>query len=546
MLTTIREGARDTMRLTKSEVPPDCSANLVDTSLGAHFAAAAAQHPEREFLIFASDDGVTQRLTYGDMVERATVAAHALLSEFDVGERVAIWAPNNVEWVTFQLGAALAGLTIVTVNPALVAAEVQHILSQSRAAGIVHADEWRGNQMTEIVAELSPALSDLRTVIPLGEWDDFVSREHPVADLPMVDAGSPMMIQYTSGTTGQPKGVVLSHHGCVNNARMMVHRFELPEASRWLGVLPLFHVGGSVINIIGTMSVGGTLVLQDKFDADEAVRALEEESINYVAAVPTMLLAMIEVQREAPRDISSLCAVMGGGATVPPEMVRAIESGLGVPFGTMYGSTETSAMVTNSRLDDSVEDKSSNAGPPIPQVEVRITNPDTGAVVDVGSVGSIEVRSFGVMMEYFDMPAETAAAIDEDGWFTTGDLGSVDDRGYLTIRGRLKEMIIRGGENIYPAEIEKVLHDHEAIGMVAVVGVPDERLGEEIAAFVQLRPGHACTANDLEAFARSRLARFKVPRKWHLVDEFPLTPSGKVQKHRLDESIGRALLPEGD
>ncbi len=531
------------MGLITSEVPPDCSADLVVTSLGEHFTNTAAAHPTREFLIFTNAEGVTERLTYGHMVERATAAAQALLSEFEVGERVAIWAPNNVEWVTFQLGAALAGITIVTINPALVAAEVHHILSQSRAAGIVHDGEWRGNPMADIVAELAPTLPDLRTVVHLGEWDQFVSKVRPLQRLPIVEPESPMMIQYTSGTTGQPKGVVLSHHGCVNNARMMVHRFDLPEASRWLGVLPLFHVGGSVINVIGTMSVGGTLILQDKFDAAEAVRVMEAESVNYVAAVPTMLLAMLEVQREVERDLSFLCAVMGGGATVPPEMVRSIESGLGVPFGTMYGSTETSAMVTNSRLDDSVEDKSSNAGPPIPQVGLRITDPQTGEVVDVDTVGSIEVRSFGVMMEYFDMPVETAAAIDDDGWFTTGDLGSVDSRGYLTVRGRLKEMIIRGGENIYPAEIEKVLHDHPAIAMVAVVGVPDERLGEEIAAFVQVRPGHECTANELDTFARSRLARFKVPRKWHIVDEFPLTPSGKVQKHLLDEGSGRALLP---
>ncbi len=520
------------MHLTKSEVPVDESVPLVERSLGDHLRNAVSQHADREMLIFVPNGGPEQRLTYEDVLEQSEAVARGLLTRFSPGERVAIWSPNETRWLLFQFGAALAGITMVTVNPALVADEVRHVLGQSRCAGVVVADEWRTNPIARIAEEVAATLPDLREVIRLADLDALANEGDPQVALPEVDPHQPMMILYTSGTTGLPKGVVLSHYGCVNNARLMVPRFELDDASRWLGVLPLFHVGGSVINAMGSLSVGGTLILMDQFDAEEAVQTIERERVTYMAAVPTMLLAMLEVQRREGYDISSLAAVMGGGATVPPEMVRAIEEGLGVPFGTMYGSTETSAMVTNSRLDDSLADKSSTAGPPIPGVELRITDVESGDVVPVGVVGTIEVRGFGVMREYFDMPEETAAAV-VDGWLDTGDLGSVDHRGYLTVAGRTKEMIIRGGENIYPAEIEKVLHDHPAVGMVAVVGVPDDRLGEEVAAFVQLAAGATAGAEDLEAFAREKLARFKVPRQWVFVEEFPLTPSGKVQKHRL-------------
>ena len=520
------------LELTMSEVPADESIPLVERALGDHLRDAAARYGEREMVVFAPDAGPEERLTYAQMLDTAESVARALLARFEPGERVAIWSPNHVRWLAFQFGAALAGIPIVTVNPALKAHEVTHVLGQSRCAGVVVAHEWRNNPIAEIADQVAEGLPDLRQVIRLDEWDAFLVGADSATSLPVVDPHQPMMIQYTSGTTGLPKGVVLSHYGCVNNARLMVPRFDLGEASRWLGVLPLFHVGGSVINAIGSLSAGGTLILMQQFDAEAALDAIEREGVTYMAAVPTMLLAMLEAQRRNPRDLSSLSAVMGGGATVPPDMIREIEEGLGVPFGTMYGSTETSAMVTNSWLGDSLADKSTTAGPPIPGVGVRITSTETGEVVPVGVVGTIEVRGFGIMCEYFDMPEETAAAV-VDGWLNTGDLGSVDGRGYLTVRGRSKEMIIRGGENIYPAEIEKVLQDHPAVSLVAVVGVPHDRLGEEVAAYVQRVPGVDGGEDDLADFARERLARFKVPSRWVFVDEFPLTPSGKVQKHRL-------------
>ncbi len=534
-------------RLEMSEVPAEDSIDLVERNLGDHLRLAVDRHGDREFVVFTPDTSTggerEQRWTYRDMLERAEQVARALLERFAPGDRVAIWSANSADWISFEFGAALAGIVFVTVNPALVASELKHVLGQSGAAGIVLTRSWRTNAMLESVEQIKAELPNLREVILLDEWDSFLATADPTTTLPEVDPHQPMMIQYTSGTTGLPKGVVLSHFGCVNNGRLMIPRFELGEQSRWLAVLPLFHVGGSVINTIGALSAGGTLILTDKFDATEAVEAIEREAVTYVAAVPTMLLAMLEVQRQAPRDLSSLRAVMGGGATVPPDMIRSIEEGLGVPFGTMYGSTETSAMVTNSRLDDSLEDKSTTAGPPIPRVSLRITDPKSGQVVPVGEVGSIEVRGFGVMKEYFEMPEETAQAVDPDGWLTTGDLGSVDHRGYLSVRGRLKEMIIRGGENIYPAEIEKVLHDHPAVGLVAVVGAPDDRLGEEVMAFVQLREGASATEEELADFAGTRLARFKVPRRWKLVDDFPLTPSGKVQKHLLETADNVGTRP---
>ncbi|MCB1746379.1 MAG: AMP-binding protein [Gammaproteobacteria bacterium] len=506
---------------------------LEPTTCGGILRAAAAAWPDAVALIDADGPpGARRRWTYAELHAAAERTARALGARFAPGDHVAVWAANSPEWVILQFGLALAGLVMVTVNPASRVAELGYVLRQSRARGVFHQRHYRGLDMAAAIAETGVALDG---VACLDDLAAFVATHDDGRALPDVDPHAPAMIQYTSGTTGKPKGALLNHFSVTNNARMMALIKELDPTTVNLAVAPLFHTGGCVGGVLGSVQTGGALLLPSSFDAESMLDLVAQERVTYTFAVPTMLIALLNAQAARPRDLSSLVTVFSGAATVPVEVVKRVEREFGARLIIGYGQTETSPAITHTRPDDAPVDKSETIGYALPQVEIKIVDPASGATLPVDTPGELCTRGFLVMMGYYDNPQATAATIDADGWLHTGDLCTMDARGYVRITGRLKDMIIRGGENIYPREIEEVLYTHPAIADVAVIGLPDDYWGESVGAVLMLRDGEAVTGSALEAFCGERLARHKVPRQWFVVDAIPTTTSGKLQKFRLAE-----------
>jgi fatty-acyl-CoA synthase len=530
--------------LTTSHWPADTSDEILPTTVGGVLREAAATAPERTALVAGvPDPSDRRRWTYAELLEEAEKTAQALLARFEPGEHIAVWAPNVPEWVLLQYGAALAGLVLVTVNPAYRPAELEYVLRQSRAAGVFLLPQYRSNAMAEALESIRPELPDLRDHVLLTDWEEFLDSAGPGGkDLPEVGSEKVAALLYTSGTTGFPKGALLTHGGITNNARLVAQRWDQSAGGINVNPMPLFHVGGCVLASVGTIATLGTYVPLLAFDPALMLELVETEKATIMSGVPTMLIAIMEHPDLATRDISSVRVVGSGGSQVPAELVRRIEAALGVRFGIVFGQTECSAVVTQTFLDDGDQDKAETIGRPLPQVEVKVIDPVTDEVVAPGALGELCVRGFLVMSGYFEMPEATAATVDADGWLHTGDLGTMDERGYCRIEGRLRDMIIRGGENIYPREIEAALFEHPAVADVAVAGIPDDRWGEQVAAFVRLGAGRSATPEELSAHVRLTLAAYKVPSAWIFVDAFPLTGSGKVQKFALRESFVKGEL----
>ena len=515
--------------------PADTSEPVLDWTVGRLLREAAAADPDGVALVEGvPDPDSRRRFTFAELNDIAEQVARRLLRYFEPGERLAVWAPNLPEWVFVELGAALAGLTLVTVNPAYRSSELEYVLGQSRASGLFLVRDYRGQSMAAALTEARPRLERLRHVFFFDEWREFMSGAPVTGELPEVSPDAAVQIQYTSGTTGVPKGALLHHRGMVNNARLVARRGRLGKV--WVNAVPLFHSSGGGLAIFGPLFETATVVLVEQFDPGLILELIESERVTFLPGVPTMLIKIIEHPDFRRRDLSSLTSVCSGGTSVPPELVRRIEESLGVSFSISYGQTEASPGVTQNFPDDSIEDKALTAGPPLPQTEVKIVDRETGEVLPLGEPGELCTRGYLVMHGYFDMPEATAAAIDEEGWLHTGDVGSMDERGYCRIHGRLKEMIIRGGENIYPREIEELLFEHPQVADVAVVGLPDERWGEIVGAFVRdADPSNPASDGELHTYCRENLSPQKTPKAWYRVDEFPLTPSGKIQKFVLVE-----------
>lgn len=514
-----------------------------DLTVGAALREVAAAVPDRTALVEgAADPSTRRRWTYGELLEDAERCARALRRRFEPGERVAIWAHNLPEWLIVEYGAALAGLVLVTVNPSFQPKELAYVLGQSRSAGLLTVPDVRGNPLLAHVHAVRAELPELREVLRLDQLDELLAEADPggpAADveLPEVVADDPAQIQYTSGTTGFPKGAQLRHAGIVNNAAIWSDRIGVPDGAAWLSPMPMFHTGGCVLAALGSLSRRATLVLMHAFDPAVALELIESEGAWFIGAVPTMLIAMMDHPDRSARDLSSLQHVLSGGAQVPEALVRRIEDTLGVDFTIVYGQTECSPALTNTLPDDSPEDKGTTVGPPLPHTEIRIVAPDTQETLPVGEQGELWARGYCTMLGYWDEPEETAQTLLPDGWLRTGDLATMDERGYCRIVGRLKDMIIRGGENLFPVEIEEVLYQHPAVAEAAVVGLPDETWGEVVAAFVRLAdPASPPTVAALRAHVRDHLSPQKTPTLWFGLDAFPLTGSGKIQKYALRDA----------
>lgn len=504
-----------------------------DLTIGEALREAAREQPDSVALICGSPDpGARRQWTHAELLADAERTAQALLTHFQPGERVAVWAPNIPEWVILEYACGLAGVILVTLNPSYQADEVAYALKQSRAAGLFLVDSVRGNPLRDHAERVKDDCPALREIIRFDDWTSFLESagSHP---WPELTPDMPCMIQYTSGTTGRPKGALLHHRGLVNNGAHTYAELGISSGKAIMGIMPLFHTGGCVLAVLGAVARRSPLVLVELFEPGLVLELMETYRAAGMLGVPTMLIAMLEHPSFAERDLSSIEVICSGGSTVPEDLVRRLESALGAPFTIVFGQTECSPVACMTRPSDSLEDKATTLGLPMPNVEVKIVDPESGATQPIGVLGEFCTRGYHVMLEYYDNPEATGKTIDADGWLHTGDLCSMDERGYCYIEGRLKDMIIRGGENIYPREIEELLFRHPSVGEVAVVGLPDARMGEEVAAFLRPAPGATLDRDELFAYLRQHLSPQKTPRHWFEVEAYPLTGSGKIQKFAL-------------
>lgn len=534
------------LSLSESFFPAIPTRAIEKLAIGDLLRRQAASHGDLPALREILTDGRMGRgWTYRELLADAEKLGRALASRHAPGARIAVYANNLPEWVLLELGAGLAGLILVTINPAYQKRELEFVLAQSRSEAIYYVAEFRGNPMAEIADQACAGLPAVRHRILLTDHAALFDG-HERGALPGVSPGDITQIQYTSGTTGFPKGALLHHHGLIQNARDTMARLGFAVGDTYLHNMPMFHTTGCAILVLGVIGAGGTMLLAPVFDPEMLVRVIERERPGFLLGVPTMLVGLIEEALRSGRDVSSVRRIMSGGAMVAPDLVRKAQMVFGSPVQIIYGQTECSPAITLAWADDSIEDLTGTIGQPLPNMDVTILDPGTTTIMPIGEQGEICTRGYHVMTGYNDNPEATAAAVDSDGWLHTGDLGRMDARGYLTITGRVKEMIIRGGENLFPAEIENAMLEHADILEVAVVGVPCPVYGEQIACFMRSGTGAQPGEAELKSFIRARLLPQKTPRHWIWVDEWPLTGSGKIQKFRLRERFEQGGLRRQD
>ena len=516
---------------------------LLGETIGDNLDRIAAAHPDVDCVVSRHQD---VRLTYAAFREQVDTCARALIAlGVAHGDRVGIWSPNRVEWMVLQYATAKVGAILVNINPAYRTSELTHALRQSGCATLVSATAFRTSDYVAMVGEVRGDLPDLDTVV----WLDPVDGDDPdwaalMARAGEVDADAlaarqaacqfdePINIQYTSGTTGLPKGATLSHHNILNNGYRVTGLQHLGVGDRLCVPVPLYHCFGMVMGNLGCTTRGATVVYPgEAFDPAATLQAVAEERCVGLYGVPTMFIAMLDDPSFPDHDLTSLRTGIMAGSPCPVEVMKRCVAEMHMEEVTIaYGMTETSPVSFQSRTDDSLERRVSTVGQVLPHLECKVVDPDTGAVVPRGETGELCTRGYSVMLGYWDDPDSTAAAIDAARWMHTGDLAVMDAEGYVNIVGRSKDMIIRGGENIYPREIEEFLYTHPDIADVQVIGVPDPRYGEEVCAWVRLREGRTLDLDDLRAFCEGRIAHYKVPRHLKVVEDFPMTVTGKVRK----------------
>ncbi|MDT5280081.1 MAG: fatty-acyl-CoA synthase [Mycobacterium sp.] len=546
-MTTVQPGALAGGSRAAAYWPSDETPALTDFTVGGLLAERAHSHTDRLAVIGNSHgDGGEVRLTYRQLYDDARRVAAALSALAPRGSYVALWAPNVVEWPVVQYGAALAGMILVALNPALREQELEYALTHSGASVLIHADRSRDYDMADVVRKLGATLPDLRCV-SLSDRTRWRTDDIGPATIGTAhgDPDDIVMLQYTSGTTGRPKGVLLKHKSLVNVAKLTLEAVAVEAGSVCLNPLPMFHTAGCVIATLGPLWIGGTAVLIERFRPEPVLETLRRENVSVLFYVPAVLGALLECQSASAAPAHRLRTIMGGASNVPAALIQKAEDVFGASVINLFGQTELSPVLSATRPDDSRDDQLTTVGRPLPHVECKVVDPATNETVAMGQPGEICARGVQQFVGYLNDPDATARAVDGDGFVHTGDLGTMDARGYLTITGRLKELVIRGGENIAPAEIETVLAAHEMVLESSVVGLPDDRWGEVVVAVMRLTAGaEDKPKSDFIDFVSARLAPFKVPARWFVADEFPVTPTGKVRKFELRDAILHGQLRE--
>jgi len=524
------------LRLTQSLVPAQTDDVIKEATVGELLREVAGEHGALAALVEVDMQGEPDRTwTYGELLADAERLALALSTRFTPGERITVWAPNIPEWLLVEYAAALAGLTLVTANPAYQAQELRYVLEQSGSVALFSVAGYRGNPMDEIAVVACQGLDAMREIVDLDDPQALYRCADRVPALPEVLPGDAAQIQYTSGTTGFPKGAVLHHRGLTNNARLVAARAGTGQHSTWANFMPMFHTSGCGILSLGCLQTASRMLMCKFFDPAAVNKLIARENVKALIGVPTMLVAMLEALEQDPCDLSSVDMVISGGSMVAPELVRRVCQTFGCNFEIIYGQTETSPVVTQHHIDDSLDDICNTIGQPLPQTAISIRSLELNDVVEIDTGGEICIQGYCNMIGYNANPAATAETIHSAGWLHTGELGAMDVRGYVRITGRVKEMIIRGGENLFPAEIENVLLEHLSVAEVAVVGLPDDKWGEIVACFVRPETGQVVEPWELRGHCREHLAAHKTPVMWFSLDAFPLTGSGKIQKFALHD-----------
>jgi fatty-acyl-CoA synthase len=517
---------------------------LLGDTVGAVLDRIAVAQPDAEALV---DVPTGRRWTYAQLRDAADDVALGLLAAgLDRGDRVGIWAPNQAEWTLVQFGTAKIGAILVNINPAYRTHELAYVLRQAGISLLVAAPSFKDADYAAMIEQVRPECPDLRSVVVLGrpEWDELQAagaraERAVLAELArQLSADDPINIQYTSGTTGFPKGATLSHHNIVNNGYFVGRLCGYTADDRVCIPVPFYHCFGMVMGNLGAVANGATMVIPATgFDPAATLHAVAAERCTSLYGVPTMFIAELNHPDFSSYDLSSLRTGIMAGSPCPVEVMKQVVERMGMTEVTIcYGMTETSPVSTQTRADDSLDRRVSTVGRVHPHVEVKIVDPVTGRTLPRGEPGELCTRGYSVMLGYWEQPDKTAEAIDAARWMHTGDLAAMDDEGYVNITGRIKDLVIRGGENVYPREIEEFLYTHPDILDAQVIGVPDERYGEELCVWVKLRPGaEPLTAERIREFATGKLARYKIPRYVLIVDDFPMTVTGKIRKVEMRE-----------
>ena len=542
-------------------------ANLVYQTIGQLLDEQSEKYPKREALVYADRD---LRMTYEELNSQSRLVARGLMAlGIEKGDHIAVWTTNVPEWVQLQFATGKMGAPLVTVNTNYRASELEYLLKQSDSKTIILIENYRDHSFINTLQELCPELEHcepgnlqakrlplLKNVILIGEsnypgvlnWSDVVAAaEHVTED--QLDTRQETLryddvinIQYTSGTTGFPKGVMLSHYNLVNNAVNIAECMNLTHEDRLCIPVPFFHCFGCVIGTLAITTSGGTMVPVQEFSPEEVLRTVEKEKCTALHGVPTMFISELNLPNFSSFDLSTLRKGVMAGSNCPIEAMKAVIEKMGMRDITIcYGQTECSPVATQTRVDDPFELRVETVGRALPNLEVKIVDPNTNEEVPPNVQGELCTRGYHVMTGYYKNPEETRLVIDSDNWLHTGDLATMDEAGYVRVTGRLKDMIIRAGENLYPREIEEFLYTHPKVFDVQVVGVPDPVYGEETAAWIILRDGEQATSEEIREFCRDKISRQKIPRHIFFIDSYPMTASGKIQKFKLREDFVAAV-----
>ncbi|MCL2011614.1 MAG: AMP-binding protein [Cystobacterineae bacterium] len=515
---------------------------LLGETIGANLKRTAERFPNTEALICCAQN---YRATYAEFFEQTTEMALGLLAiGVQKGDRVGVWSPNRYEWVVLQYASARVGAIMVNISPAYKSAELEYALNQSGTSVLFLAKGFRKTSYPELLETVRSRCPKLRLAMVIdNDWEVVRAAGHRVSMQLLEECEAslqfddPINIQYTSGTTGFPKGATLSHHNVLNNGFFIGETLKFSEKDKLCVPVPFYHCFGMVLSNLACTTHGATIVTPgEEFDPLATLKAVENEKCTSLNGVPTMFIAELQHPEFEKFDLSSLRTGIMAGSPCPIEVMKEVQSKMNMREITIcYGMTETSPVSTQSHVDDPLEKRVSTVGRIHPHVEIKLVDPGTGNIVPQGTPGELCTRGYGVMLGYWNNPEATAEAIDKARWMHSGDLATIDADGFVNIVGRLKDMIIRGGENVYPREIEEFLHTHPDVAEAQVIGIPSKKYGEEVMAWVKLKRDTSLSGEELKAYCQGKIATFKIPHHWKFVDAFPMTVTGKIQKYRMRE-----------